>query len=641
MALNIKGQKEHKGFQLKLSADVDSDIVVLTGKNGSGKTRLLESMQNRSSEVKIDGELIDSQEISIVGHSALNPNFGHGYDASQLQARVTGTLRFYDQIRNDFDLPYDQNRANQYSRSSMGRDYGLDYMSLFRLVSSISQTLGKPASELTHDEIILHFEEPANNILGTQSLSAISNQYIRRKEQNEINEWKNTIKNVDVDYLTDEEFVDVFGNKPWLTINEILNDTFEGKFQFNIPDETSKSYAYQAQLIQNDTGKPVGVDALSSGEKTLLWLALTLFNSQYYNSTIVKVPRVLLIDEPDAFLHPKMVVKMYKVLDSFQRNFGSKVIITTHSPTTVALAPDNSVYIIEQGVLTLVEKDVAISELLDGITQISLSPENRRQVFVESQYDANVYQLIYSRLVHRSTNIDPKISLNFVSSGPKMPVKQIEDKVKQIFRIDDSGLIQEFLQAVNGVGSCSHVIGQVHALTESGNNSVRGIIDWDGSNRSGCKVVVLGENYAYSIENIALDPICIMLLLHMNKPDKFTMVDVCGKNISWSAWLKDTELLQFSLDKFILKVLGRENNKDATISYFSGIKLLTDAEYLTQQGHSLEKIVKQNYPQLNAFSKSGKDGELKWEIVQRSMITYTDSEFIPIAFESAISAVQK
>ncbi|HFQ4805967.1 TPA: ATP-binding protein [Vibrio vulnificus] len=641
MILNINGQKEHKGFQLKLSADVDSDIVVLTGKNGSGKTRLLESMQNRSSEVKIGGEVIDIQEISIVQHSALNPSFGHGYDASQLQARVTGTLRFYDQIKNDFDLPYDQNRANQYSRSSMGRDNSLDYMSLFRLVSSISKTLGKPASELTHDEIILHFEEPANNILGIQSLSAISNQYIKRKEQNEINEWKNTIKKVDVDYLSDEEFVNVFGNKPWLTINEILNDTFEGKFQFNIPDETSRSYAYQAQLIQNDTGKPVGVDALSSGEKTLLWLALTLFNSQYYNSTIVKVPRVLLIDEPDAFLHPKMVVKMYKVLDSFQRNFGSKVVITTHSPTTVALAPDNSVYIIEQGILTLVEKDVAISELLDGITQISLSPENRRQVFVESQYDANVYQLIYSRLVHRSENIDPKISLNFVSSGPKMPVKQIEDKVKQILRIDDLGRIQEFLQAVNGVGSCSHVIGQVHALTESGNNSVRGIIDWDRSNRSDCEVVVLGENYAYSIENIALDPICIMLLLHMNKPDKFTMVDVCGKNISWFVWLKDTELLQASLDKFIIKVLGRENNKDATIEYFSGIKLLTDSEYLTQQGHLLEKIVKQNYPQLNAFSKSGKDGELKWEIVQRSMITYTDCEFIPKAFESAISAVQK
>ncbi|MCD1196793.1 hypothetical protein B4947_18775, partial [Vibrio cholerae] len=217
MILNINGQKEHKGFQLKLSADVDSDIVVLTGKNGSGKTRLLESMQNRSSEVKIGGEVIDIQEISIVQHSALNPSFGHGYDASQLQARVTGTLRFYDQIKNDFDLPYDQNRANQYSRSSMGRDNSLDYMSLFRLVSSISKTLGKPASELTHDEIILHFEEPANNILGIQSLSAISNQYIKRKEQNEINEWKNTIKKVDVDYLSDEEFVNVFGNKPWLT----------------------------------------------------------------------------------------------------------------------------------------------------------------------------------------------------------------------------------------------------------------------------------------------------------------------------------------------------------------------------------------------------------------------------------------
>jgi ABC-type cobalamin/Fe3+-siderophores transport system ATPase subunit len=641
VVLNIKGQKEYKGFQLKLGADIDSDIIVLTGKNGSGKTRLLESMQNRSSEVTIDGKLIDSQEISIVPHSALNPSFGHGYSADQLQARVTGTLRLYDQIKHDFDLPYDQNRANQYRQSSMDRNNSLDHMSLFRLASSISQSLDKPASELTHDDIILHFEEPANNILGIQSLSMIFNQYIKRKEQNELNEWKNTIKNIDIDYLTEEQFLDVFGNKPWLTINEILNDTFEGKFFFNIPDEISKSYSYQAQLIQSDTDKTVGIDALSSGERTLLWLALTLFNSQYYNSKIVKVPKILLIDEPDAFLHPKMAVKMYKVLDSFHRNFGSKIIITTHSPTTVALAPDNSVYVIEQGILTLVEKDVAISELLDGITQISLSPENRRQVFVESQYDVNVYQLIYSKLVHRSTKIDSKISLNFVSSGPKMPVQQIEDKVKQILRIDDLERIQEFIQAVNGVGSCSHVIGQVNALVENGNNSVRGIIDWDRGNRSNSKIAVLGENYAYSIENIALDPICIMLLLHMSKPEKFTMVDVCGKDISWLVWLKDIELLQITLDRFILKVLDRDNNKDATISYFSGVKLLTDIEYLTKQGHALEKIVKQNYPQLNAFSKSGKDGELKWEIVQRSMITYTDCDFIPQAFESAISTVQK
>ena len=155
------------------------------------------------------------------------------------------------------------------------------------------------------------------------------------------------------------------------------------------------------------------------------------------------------------------------------------------------------------------------------------------------------------------------------------------------------------------------------------------------------EIVVFGEGYAYSIENIALDPICIMLLLHMNKPATFTMVDVCSQNISWLEWLKDIELLQVSLDKFILKVLGRVNNKDATISYFSGVKLLTDFEYLTKEGHSLEKMVKQNYPQLNAFSKSGKDGELKWEIVQKSMITYTNCEFIPKAFESAISAVQK
>jgi len=641
VALEISSKKDHKGFQLVSSTYVDSDIIVLTGKNGSGKTRLLESMQNQSCEVKIDGEIIDSQDISIVPHSSLIPNFSNGYDVNQQQTRITNTLRFYDQIKHDLDLPYDQHRASSSHRMSSGRDPSLDYTSLFRLASSIAHKLNKPASELTHDEIIFHFDEPINNILGIQSISAICNQYIKRKEQNEINEWRKTIKHNDVDFLTNDQFIESFGNEPWLIINSILADTFDGKFIFNLPDEKSKSYSYQAHLIQNDTGNIVSADALSSGERTLLWLALTLFNSQYYDSKIIKVPRVLLIDEPDAFLHPKMVDKMYKVLDAFHRNFRTKIFISTHSPTTVALAPDNSVYIIENGVLTLTDKDTAISELLDGITQISINPENRRQVFVESQYDANVYQLLYSRLVHRSTKIDPKISLYFISSGPKMPDGQIEEKVKQILDVDDKTRIQEFIHAVNGVGSCSHVIGQVRSLSGGGNDCIRGIIDWDKINISDDEIIVIGENYAYSIENIALDPICIMLLLHMDRPDKFTMHDVCGKNITWLDWLDNIELLQVSLDQFLLKILGRENKKDETISYLSELQLKTDAEYLTYQGHALERLIKDKYPLLNSFSRSGKDGELKLAIVNKSMITYSDCKLIPTAFESVISKVQK
>ncbi|WP_421310251.1 AAA family ATPase [Aeromonas sp. 603696] len=160
-------------------------------------------------------------------------------------------------------------------------------------------------------------------------------------------------------------------------------------------------------------------------------MALTLFNSQYYDPSAITAPKLLLLDEPDAFLHPKMVVKMYNVLKVFSENFSVKIIITTHSPTTVALSPENSTFMVCSNNVISITKDEGIAELLDGITQISINPENRRQVYVESQYDADVYQAIFSKLVHNSELVDSKISLNFVSSGPKMPEQQIIEKARK------------------------------------------------------------------------------------------------------------------------------------------------------------------------------------------------------------------
>lgn len=640
MSLFISGVKEHKAFILKQPYTIDGNIIVLTGKNGSGKSRFLESLHNGATQAQIDGEIIKQQDISNVTHSSLIPNFGNGYNSEQRISKIRATLRLYDQIKSDLIEPYNQEKESYYN-ANRGRENALDYSSLFRLAQLVSRKLNKPANELSHDEIILHYEEPLGNILGLQNISNIFNQYIQRIEQNEINEWRNTVKGVAVGYLTHDEFISNFGGKPWERLNSILKETFDGKFSFNIPDEQSKSYDFQAQLIQNDLNIPVAIDALSSGEKTLLWLALTLFNSQYYDSLFVRVPKLLLIDEPDAFLHPKMVVKMYKVLESFNNNFNSKILITTHSPTTIALAPQNRIYIIHADEIDCVEKDAAIADLLDGITQISLSPENRRQVLVESQYDANIYHEIYSKLLRKSDRIDPKISLSFVSSGPKLPEQQLRDKIFQILKINDLQLIEQFIKDVNGVGSCSHVIGQVQSLTNSGNDNVRGIIDWDNHNQPIQNVSILAFTYAYSIENITLDPICILLLLHMSYPAIYTMQTVCGSDVSWHQWLKDKSLLQNSVDLFINKVLDRENRKDSRINYLCGISLSTDLCYLHSQGHELEGRIKIKYPQLNSFARPGKDGELKWAIVSKSMITYTDGDFIPEPFINVLASVQK
>ena len=637
MSLSVSGQKEYNGFLLSETFVHDGKLIVLTGRNGCGKTRLLESIQKNMSVVDLDGQQITNQEVILVSHAQLTPNFGGAYNDAQFQTKITSSLQMFDQVKNDFDFPYDPQKAQHRSRM-----YGesLPYESLYNLCASIARYLNKPAGELTHDEIKVHFEDYVPSVLGFQNISGICNRYIQRKKLNRFNRFCAEQEGEDVAFLTDELFFERFGGEPWVIINKIIESTFDNKFKFTEPDVSSQSYSYTATLFQQDNGQPVSVEALSSGEKTLLWLALTLFNSQYYDQLAVKTPKLLLLDEPDAFLHPQMVVKMYRVLIEFSESFNTKIIITTHSPTTVALSPENSTYIVNEKSIRPVSKDEGVAELLDGVTQISINPENRRQVFVESQYDANVYQSIYSKLLHISNCIDAKISLSFVSSGPKMPELQLKDKVRQVLKIDDQELLCEFVDSINGVGNCVQVVGQVEALAQNDNRTVRGIIDWDLKNKPSKFIFVLAQDYAYSIENIALDPVCILLLLHTTKPDFFTMETVCGVNIHWSDWLKDDDLLQESVDRFVLKVLDKENDKNMQLSYISGRKLLTDAKHLNMKWHPLEKLVKQKYGALNDFSRTGKEGELKYSIVSRSMINLTNGDFIPSAFERVLSSLQ-
>ncbi len=638
MSLNLVSQKEHNGFILSEPVAFHNNLIVLTGRNGCGKTRLLESIKNNISTVEINGEKLSPQEITLVEQAKLTPSFGEEYNDARFQTKITSSLQMYDVIKNQLDMPLSQETSMLYDRAM---ESGIPYAHLHKLCNSISRQLGKKASELTHIEIKMYFEEYLHSVLGFQNLSLICNHYIQRKYLNRYHRYLAQHEQKDIPYLTDEQFVERFGNNPWIVINEIISSTFDGKFYFSTPDEQSLSYTYTATLIQRDTEQPVTINVLSSGEKTLLWLALTLFNSQYYKTTSIEAPKLLLLDEPDAFLHPKMVVKMYNVLEVFSERFSVNVIITTHSPTTVALSPEHSTFMVRNNKIHSITKDEGIAELLDGITQISISPENRRQVFVESQYDADVYQAIFSKIVHSSALVDSKISLNFVSSGPKMPEQQIIEKAKKILNINDDALLKEFVDAINGVGNCAQVIGQVDSLRQNDNEMVRGIIDWDLKNRPSHHVAVLAKDYAYSIENVTLDPICIALLLHTDNPDLYKMVDLCGQDINWQDCLNNDAHLQEVVDRFIYKILERDNKKDSQLSYLSGRKLLTDKDYLMMNGHDLESIIKKKYPRLKAHCKKGKDGELKYSIVSKIMLTLTNGAFIPKAYEQVILDVQK
>jgi predicted ATP-binding protein involved in virulence len=176
VSLIIEGINEHKGFKLSEPFKCQDKLIVLTGKNGSGKTRFLESTNNnQTSKVELQNTTLTSQQINLIPQTSLTPSFSSHYNDSSYDSTVSNTLSFFNNVKKDFDSPFDENKSQSYSRMSMYKENGIGYTKLYHLCQKISKKLDKPASQLTHDDIKLNFEDINTNLFGTLNISNIVN----------------------------------------------------------------------------------------------------------------------------------------------------------------------------------------------------------------------------------------------------------------------------------------------------------------------------------------------------------------------------------------------------------------------------------------------------------------------------------
>lgn len=103
---------------------------------------------------------------------------------------------------------------------------------------------------------------------------------------------------------------------------------------------------------------------------------MALVASIYKSSSDNYFPDVLLLDELDASLHPSMMKNMLAVIKEVFLRRGVKVILVTHSPTTIALCPEESIYVMNRSGLNRIEKKSrgeALSILTEGFATLEKS----------------------------------------------------------------------------------------------------------------------------------------------------------------------------------------------------------------------------------------------------------------------------
>jgi hypothetical protein len=437
----------------------------------------------------------------------------------------------------------------------------------------------RSVEELTEDDFYLYYPIESPSLAPFQgNLSRYCALYFRKWEENNYAEYRRA-KGDNVFVFSADEFQKAYGPPPWDIFNAVLKDN---GVRFRLVEPTGDgTRPYVARLKSLSTNAEVKFADLSSGERTILSFALLLFYNHDQRQTTA-VPELFLLDEVDAPLHPQMISSLVRTISNLiVGTYGKRVILVTHSPTTVAFSPDGALYALENSkYLRSVSKDAAMAVLTSGVPTLSIRFENRRQVFTESIYDAEYWEhlaAICKRL------FQSEVSLTFIPAGTK------------------------------NTGGCSRVKDLVSRLVEGGNTSVWGFIDWDCANSAEPRILLTGMGGRYSIENYILDPLLVAALLLRDK--ELDRNDVGLKETEAFTDLKDFDSVRFQeVATGFLKLFGwtLQGEESVETKYANGRTIKLPKSFVEMQGHKYEERLKDKFPSLNRFQG---EADLKTEIL--------------------------
>lgn len=411
--------------------------------------------------------------------------------------------------------------------------------------------------------------------------------------------------------LTDDEFIEKYGIAPWKFVNETL-ERAGLDFEVDHPNEFDH-VAYSPKLRKRSNKQEIMFGSLSSGEKILMALTLTVYYAADRRQ-ITRFPKILLLDEIDAPLHPSMSKLLIDtVVGTFVGQHGIKVIATTHSPSTVALAPESSLYVMRPGVpgLEKTSKSRALNILTVGVPTLAISYDGRRQVFVESPIDVMLLDKVYQLL---KPKLNSERSLDFLQTGTK--------------RKDNSSDINT---------GCDIVGGLVKNLRASGNSSVFGIIDWDGKNTSGGGVLVLAEGRRDGLENILFDPLLLVSLIARDVRECANDIGLLeGERFALISGLPLARLQEL-MDRVVSLVLpAGPQGEVAHVEYVGGLKMRVRQDYLFLDDHVLEQRIVAAFPAFGKLSRS-RSGGLAAHIVD--YVLAEKPEYIPTELSSVFEEI--
>ena len=363
------------------------------------------------------------------------------------------------------------------------------------------------------------------------------------------------------------------GPAPWSVVNDALK---AAGFPYVVvsPEETSILSNYELKLRDIQTGSTILAVDLSSGEKVLLQLVLWL----YAASKEGIFPKLLLLDEPDAHLHPSMTTQFLDVIsETLVKKYGVRVIMTSHSPSTVALAPIDAVFELERGASTIKpvsSRSDIISILTAGLVTVT---KTTKFCFVEDDDDVEFYTALQEILSASGPSRDPMA----LSPSPALAFLPVSIGANATKISGGSTVVAKWVGKLDG---------------EPLDRMFCGIIDGDGGAPGTDRIFPIGR---YSFENYLLDPLVVYaLLMEENQAPKISGINLMSGE-EHLLRTQSEEALQAIVDTVTTAVEATEHSvsgqEKLEVIYTSGHKLLHPRWVIDHRGHDLIRVVQKAF----------------------------------------------
>ena len=191
-------------------------------------------------------------------------------------------------------------------------------------------------------------------------------------------------------------FVD---SDPWEVMQSILRDKFNFELAVHDYDENYNT-AIKVETKSTSEGKAKR-DLMVEGTGVLQWICV-------YAYAVRREMDILLLDEPDAHLHPKLQRDMVDELHNILRRDKKQVFIATHSSEILDNYKEyGGVIRFTKTGVKVIREDKEISTLRKNDLGSNYNPNSeKRQLFVESENDFKVLGII-SKKLNRTITADP------------------------------------------------------------------------------------------------------------------------------------------------------------------------------------------------------------------------------------------